>query len=126
MNIEVFLIGTASFLLVWEKLPAWGSWFNKIIGFLPGPLQTIYYQLHCPYCAGFWLSLGTAWTTGFWTLDRLGGLAEVSLLHLLLARFLDALVSATLIHAAVLTIRAISLFATKSHLLNLEIAKKEH
>ena len=67
MTFELVLMGTSIHILIWEKLPEWGTWFNTFIAALPGPLRSLYEQWHCPYCAGFWIALVLHGLTGLST-----------------------------------------------------------
>ncbi len=71
MSFEAALIGAAIHMLFWEKLPEWGTWFNRMIAALPAPLRTLYAQWRCPYCAGFWIALCLHGATGLSTLAAL-------------------------------------------------------
>jgi hypothetical protein len=44
MTFELVLIATAIHILIWEKLPEWGTWFNTFIAALPRPLSSLYEQ----------------------------------------------------------------------------------
>lgn len=118
VNIELVLMGVALYILIWEKLPEWGDWFNRLIAALPSPLRSLYEQWHCPYCVGFWMALALHGLTGIWTLPALGELPSY-LGHsaLPLGWFLDALVTATLIYTVVIGLRALGLPAMKAHLM---------
>ncbi len=74
MDFTPALIGLAAYILIWEKLPTWGTWFNAILKRLPAPLQTLYEQWRCPYCVGFWMALAIHAATGLWSLPALGQL----------------------------------------------------
>ncbi|WP_029060873.1 hypothetical protein [Labrenzia sp. DG1229] len=124
MKFELMLMGTAIHLLVWDKLPEWGTWFKTLLGKLPRPLQLLYDQWHCPYCAGFWIALALHALTGFWTLPGLANLPSyLGILREAVAWTLDALATATLIYAAILTIKAIGLPAMKAHMMKAEFLK---
>lgn len=71
MNIEIPLLGLALYLLFWDKLPNWGTWFLWMIDHLPRPLLYLYKKWHCAYCSGFWLGLALHWATGMWFLTEL-------------------------------------------------------
>ena len=64
MAIENILLGIAIHQLFWEHLPHWGTWFDRLLKMLPQPLQTLYEQWRCPYCAGFWIGLAVHAMTG--------------------------------------------------------------
>ncbi len=118
------LIGISIHILVWEKLPEWGTWFNALIAKLPNPLQTLYKQWRCAYCAGFWIALALHATTGFWTIPALASLPDYwGPLAPLVGRFLDALASAILILAGVITLGAVGLPAMKSYMMKEEFMK---
>ncbi len=118
MTYELVLIGTAVHILIWEKLPEWGSWFNTLLQMLPRPLQILYEQWRCAYCAGFWIALVLHALTGFWTIPALAHLpGNLGVISLPVGWTLDALASATLIYFAVLSIRAIGWPAMQAHLM---------
>ena len=124
MNYELILIGTAIHILIWEKLPEWGTWFNTFIAALPGPLQTLYGQWRCAYCAGFWIALCLHGLTGIWTIPGLATLpGYLGVTAMPIGWFLDGLGTATLILTSVLTLKAIGLPAMKSHLMKEEFMK---
>ena len=121
MTFELVLIGTAIHILVWEKLPEWGTWFNTALEYLPRPLKSLYEQWHCPYCAGFWIALVLHGVTGFWTIPALSDLPSyLGPLAVPVGWTLDALASATLIYAAILSLKAIGLPAMKAHMMKAE------
>ncbi|WP_428644633.1 hypothetical protein [Roseibium sp.] len=121
MTFEPTLLGVAIHILFWEKLPEWGSWFNTGLTYLPKPLQTLYEQWRCPYCAGFWIALVLHAVTGFWTIPALSTLPDLLWIPgAAVAWGLDALATATLIYAAVLSLKAIGLPAMKAHLMKAE------
>ena len=116
MNVTNALIGLALYLLIWEKLPTWGTWFNAILSRLPKPLQTLYEQWRCPYCVGFWMALALHALTGLWTLPSLASMPE----HLgpvtpFIAWFCDALVTGTLMLVGKLALDAIARPAIMGH-----------
>ena len=124
MNLELALIGTAIHILIWQKLPEWGTWFNRLIAVLPRPLRTVYEQWKCPYCAGFWIGLALHATTGLWTVDALSTLpSTLGALASPIGWFLDALATATLIYAATVTLEAIGLPAMKAHMMKEDFVK---
>lgn len=116
MNIEMILLAASVHMLIWEHLPHWGTWFMQIINALPGPLQTLYAQWHCPYCAGFWIALVLHGITGTWTFDafaqvagRWGGVATP------MAWVFDALATALLIKAIIMGFNALAGPALAGH-----------
>ncbi|MHC5654445.1 hypothetical protein [Stappia sp.] len=126
MTFDAALIGAAIHLLFWEKLPHWGTWFNRLIEALPAPLRVLYKQWNCPYCAGFWIALCLHGATGLSTLPSLddmpaywAGFGEP------LGWLLDALATATLIQLIVLLVNAIRLPAMKSVMLRDEFMKRQ-
>lgn len=124
MSFEAALIGAAIHLLFWEKLPEWGTWFNRFIAALPAPLRTLYAQWRCPYCAGFWIALCLHGATGLSTLAALDVLpAFWGELAAPLGWFLDALVTAVLIQFIVLALGAIRLPAMHAMMLKKEFMK---
>lgn len=116
MAIENLLLGIAIHQLFWEHLPHWGTWFTRGLKVLPKPVQTLYEQWRCPYCAGFWIGLAVHAATGNYLF---AGFAELPAfwgsLGTPLAWFMDALVFAALNKLGVLTVHAIGLPALKGH-----------
>ena len=124
MTFEPVLIGTALHILIWEKLPEWGPWFNRLLAMLPRPLQSLYEQWHCPYCAGFWIALVLHALTGFWTIPALSALpGHLGAAAVPLGWMLDALATATLIYASVIALKAIGLPAMKAHMMKADFMK---
>lgn len=124
MTFELVLIATALHILIWEKLPEWGTWFNRLIAALPGPLRSLYAQWNCAFCAGFWIALAVHAITGFWTIPALAALpGYLSITATPISWFLDALASAALIYTAVLLLRAISLPAMRAHMMKEQFMK---
>ncbi|MCZ4279615.1 hypothetical protein O4H49_02420 [Kiloniella laminariae] len=125
MNFTPALVGFALYILIWEKLPEWGNWFNWILQRLPKPLQTLYAQWRCPYCVGFWMALALHGATGLWTLPALANLPGFwGSAAPLVGWFLDALATATLILICKLTLEAIGLPAMKAHSMRQEFMRK--
>ena len=116
MTLENLLLGIAIHQLFWEHLPHWGAWFNRALKLLPHPLQTLYEQWRCPYCAGFWIGLAVHAATGHYLF---AGFAELPAfwgsLGTPMAGFMDALVFAALNKLGVLSVHAIGLPALKGH-----------
>lgn len=116
MAIENLLLGIAIHQLFWEHLPHWGTWFTRALKLLPHPLQTLYEQWRCPYCAGFWIGLAVHAATGNYLFAAFAELPEFwGRLGTPLAWFMDALVFAALNKLGVLTVHAIGLPALKGH-----------
>ena len=116
MNYEIPLMGLAIHILVWDKLPEWGNWFNTIIDKLPKPLQTLYRDWKCPYCFGFWIMLALHGYSGVFTFPFIAELADKwGYLSLTIAWFLDALAGATVVLFASISIYAISYPAVKGY-----------
>ncbi|QTL34463.1 hypothetical protein [Pseudoalteromonas viridis] len=114
MTFSLVLMGLTIHVLVWEKLPDWGTWFTKLIERLPAPLAYLYSAWHCPYCFGFWIALALQLLTGVYTLPELAALTETfALAGTIMAMSLDALVTALLIMVGSLTLRALALPAIK-------------
>ena len=121
INFELVIIGYAIYLLFWEKLPEWGTLFNRIIEALPKPLQQLYSDWHCPYCSGFWLALALHALTGLQTLPALSTMpAYLGAAGLPIAWFLDALATAALVLVTHLAISAIAGPAIAGHKLKAE------
>lgn len=124
MNLTVPLLGLALYILIWQKLPEWGNWFNALLAKLPTPLQKLYEQWRCPYCVGFWLALALHGATGLWTLPVLTDLpAYWGPAAPAIGWCLDALASATLILTGKLALDAIGLPAMKAHLMRTDFMK---
>lgn len=108
MEFHVALMGLAVYLLLWDKLPNWGTWFKSIIAGLPQPVQTLYRQWNCAYCSGFWIALTLHALTGLWTIPALAEApAYMGQLGILANWFLDALAGGTLIYAANTALKAL-------------------
>ena len=124
MSFELVLIGASVHILIWEKLPEWGTWFNTLVASLPRPLQSLYEQWHCPFCAGFWIALVLHALTSVWTIPNLATLpAYLGWFATPIGWFFDALATATLIYAAIILLRAIGLPAMKAHMMKDEFVK---
>lgn len=116
MNIENLLLGVAVHMLFWEHLPHWGSWFMRGVGMLPKPVQTLYEQWRCPYCAGFWIGLVIHAVTGRWLFEAFAEMPTYwDGLGVPLGWFLDALVFAVLTKLGVLVVTAIGWPAIRGH-----------
>ncbi|GAA4833426.1 hypothetical protein [Algivirga pacifica] len=115
INFELALMGLAIHILIWNKLPEWGTWFNKIIEALPTPLQKLYEGWHCPYCFGFWIALVLHAFTGIETLPALSYMPDWGIIGHIGAWFLDALATATLIYAASHLLWTLSFGAAKGY-----------
>ncbi|WP_224813621.1 hypothetical protein [Hasllibacter sp. MH4015] len=109
MNIEMLILAASVHALIWEHLPHWGTWFMRMIEALPRPLQTLYGQWHCPYCAGFWIALVLHGITGIWTFEAFAGFSVAwGGLAAPLAWVFDALATALLVKTTMLTLNALS------------------
>jgi len=116
MNFTLALMGLALYILIWEKLPDWGNWFNWIIKRLPQPLAYLYDAWRCPFCFGFWVALLLHALTGIYTIDSLMMMPQyLGVFSTALACFLDALACALLIMFGNLSLNAISGPAIKGH-----------
>jgi len=116
MAIENILLGIAIHQLFWEHLPHWGTWFTRGLKLLPHPMQSLYEQWRCPYCAGFWIGLGVHAATGNYLFAAFADLpAFWGSFGTPLAWFMDALVFAALNKLGVLAVHAIGLPALKGH-----------
>ena len=114
MNIEPALTGLALYILIWMKLPEWGSWFNRLLEALPRPIQQLYDYWHCPYCCGFWVALLLHGLTGIWTLETLAVMAMVwGWPGMVAAWFFDALVTGTFMLFGKLLLDALGLAAIR-------------
>lgn len=125
MSFQLALIGISIHILIWEKLPEWGTWFNALLAKLPQSLQTLYQQWRCAYCAGFWIALALHAITGLWTIPALATLPEFwGPFGPFIGWFLDALATAVLIVAGVVALRAVGLPAMHSYLMKADFMKK--
>ncbi|AZZ98678.1 hypothetical protein [Pseudoalteromonas sp. R3] len=116
MTLSLVLMGLSIHVLVWEKLPDWGSWFNALVERLPAPLAYLYSAWHCPYCFGFWAALILQLLTGVYTLPELTTLTEsYGLAGTMIGMSLDALVTALLMMIGSLALKALALPAIKGH-----------
>jgi hypothetical protein len=110
MDFELALMGIALHMLIWGKLPNWGTWFNTLIAALPPSLQMLYRQWNCSYCAGFWIGLTLHGMTGLWTLPTLATPPDyMGALGMPANWFLDALATGTLIYAGNMVLKALGL-----------------
>ena len=121
MNLTLALMGLSIYILVWEKLPDWGNWFNKILDNLPKPLAYLYEAWHCPFCFGFWIALALHAITGMQTIPELINMPEyMGAAGQSIAWFLDALATATLIMFGQLCLNAIAVPAIKGYQMTME------
>lgn len=124
MDFTTSILGLALYILIWMKLPEWGTWFNTILSKLPQPLQTLYKQWQCPYCVGFWMGLALHAMTGLWTISAFSTLPEFwGVSAPFIGWFMDALVTATFILLGKLVLDAIGLPAMKGHMMKTEFLK---
>lgn len=116
MTYENLILGIALYLLLWEHLPHWGTWFNRVLASLPQPVQTLYEQWRCPYCVGFWIGLMLHAVTGNYLFTSFADLPTTwGLLATPMGWFLDALAFAVLNKVGVLLVNAISYPAILGH-----------
>ena len=116
MNLTLALMGLAAHILIWEKLPDWGNWFNWIVERLPKPLGYLYESWRCPFCFGFWIALVLHAITGMNTIEGLTAMPHyLGALGMPIAWFLDALATALLIMFGSLSMSAIAVPAIKGH-----------
>ncbi|MDF2178391.1 hypothetical protein P2G88_09015 [Aliiglaciecola sp. CAU 1673] len=114
MNLAPALIGLSLYILIWEKLPDWGNWFNAVLARLPKPLAYLYEAWRCPYCFGFWCALALHFLSGLYTLDSLAQPVEyLGLAGTPIAWFLDALATALLMMLGSLLLKALAVPAIK-------------
>ncbi len=124
MNFTLTLMGLSIYILFWEKLPEWGTWFNWLVARLPAPLAYLYVAWRCPYCFGFWVALALHGMTGLYTLPALANMPDyMGMTAQPLAWFLDALATAPLILVGKLAIDAITAPAIKGHTMKVEFKK---
>ncbi|WP_105168260.1 hypothetical protein [Pseudoalteromonas sp. T1lg23B] len=116
MNITLAIIGLSLHILIWEKLPDWGNWFNRIVERLPKPLRYLYDAWRCPYCFGFWVALLLHGLTGVYTLESLKDMPlYLDVMSVPIAWLLDSLATALLIMLGSLTINALAGPAIKGY-----------
>ena len=116
MNLSLAIMGLSFYILIWEKLPDWGNWFNEIIDHLPAPLAYLYDAWRCPFCFGFWIALFLHGLTGIQTIPSLSVVGSMyGGYGYLIEYFLDALTTASLIMFASLILKAIAAPAIKGH-----------
>lgn len=121
MNIELVIIGYAIYVLLWDKLPEWGTLFNRLIAYLPSPLQKLYADWRCPYCSGFWIALALHALTGLQTLPALSTMpAYLGMAGIPLGWFLDALATAVLVLCIHLILSALAGPAIQGHKIKAE------
>ncbi len=115
MHLEVALMGLAVHILIWDKLPEWGSWFPALIDRLPRPLRYLHDGWQCAYCFGFWISLSLHAFTGIWTLSALATIDHRAGFGTPAAWFLDALATGTVIYFARHALGTLSWGAAKGY-----------
>ncbi|CAM4002049.1 hypothetical protein [Pseudoalteromonas byunsanensis] len=116
MNLTLVVVGLSLHILIWEKLPDWGNWFNWLVERLPKPLRYLYDSWRCPYCFGFWVALLLHGLTGEYTLESLRDMpAYLDVITMPVAWLLDSLATALLIMLGSLTIKALAGPAIKGH-----------
>ncbi len=125
MDLTLALLGLSLHILLWEKLPDWGNWFNTIIKHLPKPLAYLYEAWRCPFCFGFWAALALHCLTGVHTLPALDAMSAAMIDNLgqgaiVSSYFLDALATATLIMIGQLSLNALAVPAIKGHQMTME------
>lgn len=124
MDFTVPITSFALYILIWEKLPDWGTWFNRFLAVLPSPLQRLYGQWVCAYCVGFWLALTLHASTGIWTVPAFADMPRFwGVFGPILGWFLDALVAATIIYFLKNILDAIRLPAMKANMMRPEYLK---
>ncbi|OHU88129.1 MULTISPECIES: hypothetical protein [Pseudoalteromonas] len=116
MNISLALIGLSLHILIWEKLPDWGNWFNWIVEHLPRPFRYLYDSWSCPYCFGFWVALLLHALTSTYTLESLQHMPNyLGVMSQPVAWVLDSLATALLIMVGSLGLKALAVPAIKGH-----------
>lgn len=116
MDFTIVLVSLSLYVLIWEKLPDWGTWFNRLIDKLPGPLAYLYQAWRCPYCFGFWAALCLQWLTGIQSFPGLYNMPEfLAGAGYAMALCLDALGAALLIMLGKLVLSAIAGPAIKGY-----------
>lgn len=126
MDFSLILMGSALHVLVWEKLPDWGNWFNWLVARLPRPLAYLYESWHCAFCFGFWAGLGLHALVGVYTLPQLANMPSyLGVLGTPIAWFLDALVTALIMVIISLLMKAISGPALAGHKAMMEFRKQK-
>jgi hypothetical protein len=114
MNFTLALMGLSIYILLWEKLPDWGSWFNQIIAHLPKPLAYLHDAWFCPFCFGFWIALALHALSGIQTIPELAATPSAyGIAGQAMSWFLDALATATLIMVGKLSLNALAVPAIK-------------
>ncbi|ESP91210.1 MULTISPECIES: hypothetical protein [Pseudoalteromonas] len=116
INFSTALLGLTLHILIWEKLPDWGTWFTALIHKLPKPLAYLYEAWQCPYCFGFWIALCLHGITQQFTLPGLQVMPGVlGIAAVPIAWFLDALVTALFIYVGSLLLKALAGPALSGH-----------
>lgn len=124
IDITAALITLSLYILVWEKLPYWGTWFNTLVGKSPRWLQTLYMQWRCAFCAAFWIALLLHLLPGLSTLTGLQAITSDATwpVHALVI-FLDSLSCATLVYVGHLLINAVLAATPRGHELRIDYAR---
>jgi hypothetical protein len=124
MNFTLALMGLSLHILIWEKLPDWGTWFNRLLAYLPRPLAYLYEAWRCPYCFGFWAALSLHGITGVMTIAALSEPpAYLGVVGVPIAWCLDAMATATLIMIGNLLLNAIAVPAIKGYQMTQEFRR---
>ncbi len=108
INITAPLITLSLYILIWEKLPYWGTWFNALLDRSPRWVRVLYAQWRCPFCVAFWIALLLRFLLGLSTLPDLQVMAsnEGWPIRILIV-FFDCLSCATLVYIGQLLISAV-------------------
>ena len=120
------LIALSVYILIWDKLPYWGNWFNYCLSRCPAWLQALYDQWRCPFCVGFWLAGFVHLTVGIWTVGDLEASSYLSRPAFAFNIFLDCLSCATLVYAGNLLLNVLLSSTIRGHEIRIDYMKSAY
>lgn len=116
ISVTPALISLSLYILIWDKLPFWGNWFNYALDKCPSWIRTLYDQWRCPFCVGFWLAGLVHLTVGLWTVGELETYPVLSgWPTFVLYIFLDCLSCATLVYVGNLILSVLLSSTIRGH-----------
>lgn len=125
IDITAPLITLSLYILIWEKLPYWGTWFNALLDRSPRWVRVLYAQWRCPFCVAFWIALLLRFLLGLSTLPDLQVIAsnEGWPIRILIV-FFDCLSCATLVYVGQLLISAVLASTLRGHELRADYERR--
>ncbi len=125
IDITAPLITLSLYILIWEKLPYWGTWFNALLDRSPRWVRVLYQQWRCPFCVAFWIALLLYSLLGLSTLPGLQVITsdEGWPIRVLIV-FFDCLSCATLVYVGQLLISAVLASTLRGHELRADYERR--